>query len=229
MRRGRFFVLLVSLLILLIGSAFLESRPFSGVVFCGLTTGVLLVAVVSVCRRHKNLGTGLAIVIPVVVLNWIGYATESFPVLLAHNVLIIAFFAFAAYHISSAVLEDRQVSLDTIRGAVCVYLLAGLAWTYVYGTMLLVDAGSFRFATTTAVKHASPFGSSSFVETAYFSFVTMTTMGYGDITPASAPARTAAYLQAVFGQFYLAVLVARLVALHIIHASGDQHASRAKP
>lgn len=71
------------------------------------------------------------------------------------------------------------------------------------------------------MEHASPFGSSSFAETAYFSFVTMTTMGYGHVTPTSAPARTAAYLQAVFGQFYLAVLVARLVALHIIHVPRD--------
>lgn len=221
-RPEKFFVLLGSLLILLIGAAFLEAGQFSGVVFCALLTGVLLVAAVTVCRRHNNLGGGLALAISTVVLNWVGYATHRFPVLLAHDILIVLFFVFVAYHVFRAVLDDRHVTLDTIGGAVCVYLLAGLAWTYVYGTILLVDAGSIRFAPTTAVDGVSPFGLSSFAETAYFSFVTMTATGYGDVTPTSAPARTAAYLQALFGQFYLAVLVARLVALHIIQMTRDQ-------
>lgn len=221
-RPEKFFVLLGSLLILLIGAAFLEAGQFSGVVFCALLTGVLLVAAVTVCRRHKNLASGLALAIATVVLNWVGYATDRFAVFLAHDILIVLFFVFAAYHVFRAVLDDRRVTLDTIGGAVCVYLLAGLAWTYVYGTILLVDAGSIRFATTTGVNDVSPFGSSSFAETAYFSFVTMTTLGYGDVTPTSAPARTAAYLQALFGELYLAVLVARLVALHIIQITRDQ-------
>lgn len=227
--QGKFFNLLAALLTLLIGAAFLEVGQSSDVVFCGLLTGVLLVAVVTVCRQHNNLRRGLAIAIPTVLLNWIGYATQSFGVFLAHDILIIAFFVFVAYHVFRAVLDDRQVTLDTIRGAVCVFLLAGLAWTYAYGTILLVDADSIRIAPSSKVTDVSPFGPSSFTETAYFSFVTMTTMGYGDITPVSAPARTAAYLQAIFGQFYLAVLVARLVALHIIQVPRDQHAPHTKP
>ncbi|MCB9921028.1 MAG: hypothetical protein H6822_02535 [Planctomycetaceae bacterium] len=221
-RPGKFFVLLGSLLVLLVGAAFLEGGQFSDAGFCALLTGVLLVAVVSVCRRHNNLGRGLALTIPTVVLNWIGYATGRLEVFLAHDILIIFFFVFVAYHVFRAVLDDRHVTLDTIGGAACVYLLVGLAWTYVYGTILLVDGGSIRFATPTAVNGVSPFGSSNFAETAYFSFVTMTTLGYGDVTPTSPPARTAAYLQAVFGQFYLAVLVARLVSLHIVQMTRDQ-------
>ena len=220
--RGKFFYLLMALLILLVGAAFLEILNVSEVVFCFLLTSVLLVAVVSVCRQHKNLLPGLAIGIPVAVLNWVGYATGSFEVYLAHNIAIIIFFIFVAWHVLAAVINDRRVTLDTIRGAVCVFLLAGLAWAYVYGTILLLDSEAIRIPTGDEETGLSPFGSSNFTEIVYFSFVTITALGYGDIAPASAPARTTAYLQAIFGQFYLAVMVARLVAIHIMVATNQQ-------
>lgn len=220
--RGKFFYLLTALLTLLVGAPFLEILKVPEVVFCLLLTSVLLVAVVSVCRQHKNLWPGLAIGVPVAVLNWVGYATGVFEVFIAHNIAIIMFFIFVSWHVLAAVINDRRVTLDTIRGAVCVFLLAGLAWAYVYGTILLLDSEAIRIAAGDEESGLSPFGSSSFVEIVYFSFVTITALGYGDITPVSALARTTAYLQAIFGQFYLAVMVARLVAIHIMVATNQR-------
>ena len=91
-----------------------------------------------------------------------------------------------------------------------------------YGTILLLDSEAIRIPTGDEETGLSPFGSSNFTEIVYFSFVTITALGYGDIAPVSAPARTAAYLQAIFGQFYLAVMVARLVAIHIMVATNQQ-------
>ena len=115
----------------------------------------------------------------------------------------------------------EQVTLDTILGAACVYILAGLSWTYVYDTILLFDANSICFTASSESGDMSPLQPFDFAETAYFSFVTMTTTGYGDIAPISALARTAANIQAIFGQFFLAIIVARLVALQVA-----QHVSR---
>ena len=220
--KGKFIKLLISILLLLIGSAFLGATPLSGVVFCVLLNIVMLVFLVTIGQQRTVLMPGLVIVVPTIILSWVGYATNSYSVLLGHDVLIVSFCIFAAYQVICDVLDDRQVTQDTILGAVCAYLLAALAWAYVYSMIQLVDAGSICFVTTNAGNGKLLPGPSSFYDDIYFSFVTMTTLGYGDLIPISAPARTAAYLQAVFGQFYLAVLVARLVALHIIQMKQNQ-------
>ncbi|REJ65717.1 MAG: two pore domain potassium channel family protein [Planctomycetota bacterium] len=219
---GKFTYLLGSLLALLIVAAFIGSDPVSVTIFCLLVAVVLLTAVVSACRRHRTLGLGLVLAIPVVVLNVAGYVTGNVMVFVIHNMTITVFFAFVSYHLLCAVLDDRQVTLDTIVGAVCLYLLAGLLWTYLYSTIILLSPSAFQLATAVDPPRASPFGNAGFQQLVYLSFVTMTTLGYGDITPVSAPAQTASYFQAVFGQLFLVVFVARLVALHIAVAKRRQ-------
>lgn len=212
---GKFTFLLGSLLTLLIVAAFIGSDRVSVTLFCLLVAAVLLTAVVSACSRHRTLGVGLALVVPILVLNVTGYVTGNLTVFVVHNVMVIAFFAFVSYHLLCAVLDDREVTMDTIVGAVCLYMLAGLFWTYLYSTIILLSPASFQLTTTVDPMTTSPFGRAGFQQLVYLSFVTMTTLGYGDITPVSAPAQTAGYLQAIFGQFFVAVLVARLVALYI--------------
>lgn len=219
---GTFTYLLGSLLALLIVAAFIGSDRASVTVFCLLVAAVLLTAVVSTCRRHRTLGVGLALVVPILVLNVTGYVTGSLTVFVIHNVMVIAFFAFVSYHLLCAVLDEREVTMDTIVGAVCLYLLAGLFWTYLYSTIILLSPAAFQLTTTVDPISTSPFGRAGFQQLVYLSFVTMTTLGYGDITPVSAPARTAGYLQAIFGQFFLAVLVARLVALYIAKVTAQR-------
>jgi hypothetical protein len=148
-------------------------------------------------------------------LHFIPPALAGFECPLTHNIMVVGFLAFVSYHLLCAVLDDREVTLDTIVGAICLYLLAGLLWTYLYATIILTSPSAFQLAITVDPPIASPFGKGGFQQLVYLSFVTMTTLGYGDITPVSAPAQTASYLQAVFGQFFLAVLVARLVTLYI--------------
>lgn len=212
---GKFTYLLGSLLALLIVAALVGNDRVSVTVFCLLVATVLLTAVVSVCRRHRTLRIGLALAVPVVILNVAGYATGNTAVFVIHNITVVAFFAFVSYHLLCAVLDDREVTLDTIVGAICLYLLAGLLWTYLYATIILISPSAFELAVAVDPPITSPFGRAGFQQLVYLSFVTMTTLGYGDITPVSAPAQTAGYLQAVFGQFYLAILVARLVTLYI--------------
>lgn len=223
---GKFTYLLGSLLSLLIVAAFIGSDRASVTVFCLLVAAVLLTAVVCACRRHRTLGAGLALVVPILVLNVTGYVTGyvtgNLTVFVIHNVMVIAFFAFVSYHLLCAVLDEREVTIDTIVGAVCLYLLAGLFWTYLYSTIILLSPAAFQLTTTVDPMSTSPFGRAGFQQLVYLSFVTMTTLGYGDITPVSAPARTAGYLQAIFGQFFLAVLVARLVALYIAKVTAQR-------
>jgi amino acid transporter len=117
----------------------------------------------------------------------------------------IAFILFVTWVILRYIMTEREVTTDTVYGAVCAYILIGLVFAIAYGLLEMFEPGSFRGITTTDPQLNWDF--------TYFSLVTMTTLGYGDITPVHELARSMATLQAITGQFYVAVLVARIVAI----------------
>jgi hypothetical protein len=110
--------------------------------------------------------------------------------------------------------------VDTICASLCAYLLLGVLWALVYSTVSAMDPGSFATGPASSDLDARlRFGDREMIYALYYSLVTMTTLGYGDIVPTSAPARMLAVVQAVTGQIYLAVLVARLVGVHIAQSA----------
>jgi hypothetical protein len=102
------------------------------------------------------------------------------------------------------IVKHRQVTAETLLGAICTYILIGLMFAY---ADLAVQLISGRFFAQT---HAGT--ESDFV---YFSFITMTTVGYGDFTPSTGFPRTMAVTEALAGQIFLVVLVSRLVAMYV--------------
>jgi hypothetical protein len=103
-------------------------------------------------------------------------------------------------------LRDGPVTRHRIQGAIAAYLLLGIAWAHAYALVALLHPGAFSGAVSVGD------GPRVFV---YFSFVTLTTVGYGDILPVHPTARSLAILEAVTGPLYLAILVARLVSLGV--------------
>ncbi len=121
-------------------------------------------------------------------------------------VLVIAFSMLSCFMAGRHVFNWRDTDLNCLTGAVCVYLLLGLIWALVYELMaFLWPNGSFQGLSL----QDNSFQFDSFL---YFSFVTLTTAGYGDITPLNPIIRTIAYLEMITGQFYMAILVSGLVA-----------------
>ena len=118
------------------------------------------------------------------------------------------FIVIAVWCTGSQVLVGNEISANRVTGAVSLYLLLGVLWAITYAMLEQVSPDSFNGL-------SEPLSQGWSNDWLYFSFVTMTTLGYGDITPVSATARTFAYLQAVFGQFYIAILVAGLVSAYI--------------
>jgi len=116
----------------------------------------------------------------------------------------LLFCALSMTIVLGEVLFGTHLTVNRMAGAVCVYLLLGLSWAFVYGFVFLAAPGSF-----TGVASESLEG--QFLTLVYYSFVTLTTMGYGDITPASHLARALAYLEAIAGVMYVAILVASLI------------------
>ncbi len=114
----------------------------------------------------------------------------------------------------------KQVSGDAIFGVVCGYLLLGIIWTVLYSAVETASPGSFRMPASEgspAVAARVDRG-----DLGYFSFITLTTVGYGDVTPTTPLARTLAWMEAITGQFYLAILVAGLVGFKVTQVMWDK-------
>jgi hypothetical protein len=111
-------------------------------------------------------------------------------------------------------LRSGRITADKIYAAICVYLLIGYAWAFADAILEGLNPGSFSISpnATSVNEHIE-----RTMQLRCFSFMTLTTVGYGDIVARSPMARTFAVLEALMGQLYLAVLIARLVGLHIVH------------
>jgi hypothetical protein len=126
----------------------------------------------------------------------------------------ILFFAFLVITIVSFVFKQNRVTLNVINASVVVYLLIAIMWAFLFILVEKVHPGSFSIVASQ--------GEDSTFHFFYYSFVTITTLGYGDITPVSDIARSLALLEALIGQIYLVVLVARLVGIHIAQSMAER-------
>ncbi len=126
---------------------------------------------------------------------------------LAIFVPAIIFYGIAISAILKKVFTEKKVTGDTVWGGIFVYFLIAILWGRFYHLAAILDAGSFKPAFTPG----------DLFQIFYFSMVTLTTVGYGDISPATHTTMILAVLEAAAGQIYMAVFVARLIALEINH------------
>ena len=125
--------------------------------------------------------------------------------------ITVIWLTYAVSIIIAHLFQRRDVTVDTILGAMVAYLMVAVAFTLVFEIMELRHPGSFSGLPDSAATYRTELAASMM----YFSLVCITTMGYGDIVPVSDLARPLSVLEGVFGQLYLAVMIARLVGLHI--------------
>jgi len=214
--RSRYRYLLIWLVGYLLASAIAEEAGGKLWLMDLLFIGVLISTLRAVSRTpHEFLATvivgGLALAAAL--------ASLAFPeahLLAARAVLGAAFMGFLSMVILREVLQGGTIDVDKIYGAVCAYLLVGICWAGIYSFVEQMRPGSL---TLPALAAGRPTASRTELFL-YFSFVTLATLGYGDILPTVPTTRTLAWMEAVFGQFYIAVLVARLVGLIELGAAG---------
>lgn len=131
----------------------------------------------------------------------------------------VLFLVLVTAGILSHVLASERVTVDTVFGAACVYLIIGLLWGSIFALLEFWAPGSLRLPQdgAGAAKSAlAPLLQDTII--LYYSFETLTTIGYGDVTPLSVPARFLSVCEALVGQLYMAILVARFVALQVSHS-----------
>jgi hypothetical protein len=213
--------LLVSLLLLFLISPLFEELDVAKIIISIFLSAVLVSAVYAVSQNKGLFVFSILLLCPALVGNWSIYFVESLSLELMGRSFSALFLAFAAISMMNHVFREDHVTADTVAGAICVYLLIGLTWAYLYSVTELLLPGSFIFGPLTTRSAGSLVHDKSSLFF-YYSFVTLTTLGYGDITPITPPARSLSMLEAVTGPVYLTVLVARLVALHISHSGQDK-------
>ena len=128
----------------------------------------------------------------------------------------LLFAAYVTWMELRSVLKQRQVTGETIAQSISIYLLLGFAWGLFYIVLFQLQPNAFNFGGSPNPVSGGPSGIESvFRVLIYFSLTTLSTIGFGDITPLTLQARYFAVAEGITGQFYLAILVARLVGLHM--------------
>ena len=218
MKRMNFEYLLGALLILILSGAIAQEvgvrgearRLFMEPALCI----VLLIGVWSLVREKKWLLIGGIIALAGVATAAINFFLEM-PGLRLLNMGILSVFCLASTLVAfKSLLLSSSIDVNKIIGAICVYLLLGLDWSFFYLFINMVIPDSFHGLPSTDIGN-------QLLELMYYSFITITTVGYGDLIPVKPLARTVAFLEGFVGQFYVAVLVAWLVGMFL--SSKDQN------
>jgi len=208
--------LLASLVILFVIQPYLNAFAGLGIpIFSRLGGRVMLAVVYSLILlsairitsdKKGHLIAAAILAFPVIVSTWLAVAVPSMESSVKGFTLVLMFLflSFTTARLLRYVIRPGGVSSDQVFGAISIYFLLGHGWAFVYLLLEHVSPGSFRGLESQA-------GSADLT---YYSFVTLTTLGYGEIVPVTAQARSLAALEAVTGVLYIATLVSRLVSLY---------------
>ncbi|MBW2543009.1 MAG: hypothetical protein JRF15_13055 [Deltaproteobacteria bacterium] len=215
---GRFTVLLGALVIYMCALPFLSGTGFGLLALRVGSSLLLLAAVYSVSKRRWQFVLAIALAIPAV-------GVQLFPPVIGEPGTLMVRLGMSAIVlfyimvlISIFLLEQSRVSADMVLGAVNIFLLLAIAFMFLHAFVEVVQPGSYLYQgdSLTAVLEGHP-EAEALAFLLYFSVVTLTTLGYGDIAPALPAARMLCSLEAVIGQLFVAIFVARMVAIHISH------------
>ena len=213
----RFSVLLIMLLLLLLTGpilslAFLQLHILTRELIWTITfSAVLLFGYFAVSHQPHTTRIALSLCTLAILTQAVKVFYHSTPILIAHHLMGIIFMLFNIAIIFHLMFTSRAITLNIISASLCVYLLLAVVWSQGYSLLEIIEPGSFSFQ----IETNQEFILGNSVAPFYFSLVTMTTLGYGDIVPVSQAARMMAAIEAFVGQLYIAVLVARLVGLHV--------------
>ena len=205
--------LLIALALLFFFFPFVEEVKGGDLIVSLLLSLVLLSAVLAVSDRRSVLLIALVLAIPAIAGRWINHFRPDLvspPVFLTAALVLTA---FVVVNLLRFVWRAPSVNIEVLCASISAYLMLGLMWTMAYWLVDQLTPGAFAF-------NAGPRSMNGF-NGFYFSFITLSTVGYGDITPVSRIARWLAAMEAMTGLLYVAILISRLVGLYSSAKSND--------
>jgi len=213
---GKYTLLLAAVLLMLIVQPIFVSHTLAQALSVMTISLVLLAALLTLNISKTYFVLGFILVLPALISRWVLQYHRSEPAEVIVAVTASTFIMVTVIGLMRHLFRVKRVTFDTISAAICAYLLLALAWAFMFALVELERPGSF--SSGLMVTHAAA-GRSALMITMnnaiYYSFVCLTTTGYGDITPISQAARTLSILESVTGQMYLAILIARLVSVEV--------------
>ncbi len=220
-RQANFGYLLTGLLIVLIaGPLFKDLTDQSLTVVTQIAfTGTLIVGIWSLMDSRRWFMIGMLLVAVEIACT---ISTLVRPSIVVETIGLLTALAFCMLSLTIAlryVLFDRSMDLNRLIGGICVYLLLGVS-------IGILNMLVFRFIPHSFSGLSDASDPSNGISLIYYSFVTLTTLGYGDITPDGSIARTLAYLAAITGQFYIAILIGTLVGMYLSQRKDEDEQPR---
>lgn len=227
-KKERFLILLVAVLLLTILRPLLPEFTFRTVILDGLFLLVFLSCINAVVERKSYFYLFLLLLILAITTRMAahfgGDPTFCRIMLICFNSIAILFFLFTFIAIIAYILKGGKVTRDRLAASICAYLILGAVFSDAYSLMEVIDPGSVLSGNEGAASLSEDFNMDRVVKNekimAYFSYVTLTTLGYGDILPQTPAARSFAMLEALVGQLFIAVMIASLVGMHIAQKDG---------
>lgn len=203
----RFLTLLILILLTIGLTPFLDNFIQTRILMDVFLTAVFLAIIFAIRSKRSHLIIASILVLPLLVSTWSLYFHDLHEIDLLTRIFGALFFGYTVILILQIVFRSTEVTRETIFAAVVAYLLIALMWAFFYMILELMVPGSFYFPEESRRLETMQFE--------YFSFVTITTLGYGDVLPLSNRASALAFLEALIGQIYLVVVVAWLVGMFV--------------
>jgi hypothetical protein len=196
---------------MLVLAPFLDQFVQTRIMMDVFLTAIFIFIISTIRLKRSQVIIASVLALPLLIATWSTYFVEIKTVSLLTRIFGVLFFAYAAINILRIIAKSEKVTRESIFAAIVAYLLIALMWAFLYMILERVSPGSFSFPETGSRGETIQFE--------YLSFVTITTLGYGDITPVTDQASALVIIEAVVGQIYLVVLVAWLVGMHVSRRS----------
>lgn len=208
--QNNFVFLLFGLILLLFTGALLEYFPgdTGPIIMQGATVAALIIGTGGQQKNRNHLVTSIIFIVLMVLMVVAGLLIDRAGFGYLHLLLLLCFLVWMTWLAVRQVLFTGSITSNDIVGAICIYMLLGLIWAILYLLLALTTPGAFN-----GLPQAPWLD--NFAAAVYFSFVTITTLGYGDISPALPVARFLVIMEAIVGVFYMAILVASLVGVRM--------------
>ena len=208
MRSKERFLILICLILGLLVLVPILNRFVTARIFLDIfLTAIVISMVYTISHKKRYVITGVLFAIVMLASLWLQYFFQNKGIAAIAMITGIIFISVVIASILGFMFKSEMINREIIYQAILLYLLAALSWAFLYTFLELVDPASFNIDLDQPQSYLLVFQ--------YYSFVTITTLGYGDITPVTEVAKAFSVLEAIVGQLYLVVVVAWLVGMHV--------------
>ncbi|NOZ80691.1 MAG: two pore domain potassium channel family protein [DPANN group archaeon] len=208
--KGRLVYLLISLISLILFYPFLEEFLLGNEFLIFMATIIPIAAFYAVSYERRHVGPAFFLAVCFIVFNWLQAIAPLASLVYLNTFFSVLFYAYITFVLLKRILKSRDIGSDTIFGAISVYLIIGIIFSSIYVSLEMTDRSSFLVSASDASQEMT------WPDFVYFSYVTLTTTGYGDIMPRTSLARSITVIESMTGIFYVAILIAQLMGVYIM-------------